>query len=73
MIYQTICLHAYVTYLVKTLPQRHTRGIPKPTYEHELSSKVKYLMSHYVSNHCLAKSNMSFVNHLSIVSIFNSV
>ena len=34
--------------------QRHTRGISKPTYESELSSKVKYPMSHYVSNHCLS-------------------
>ena len=30
-------------------------------------------MSHYVSNHCLSESDMSFVNQLSIVSIPNSV
>ena len=30
-------------------------------------------MSHYVSNHRLSKSNKSFVNQLSIVSIPNSV
>ena len=38
----------------KQLPQRKTRGIPKPTYEPDLSSKVKYPMSHYVSNHHLS-------------------
>jgi len=58
---------------LKQLPQRHTRGIPKPTYEPELSSKIKYPMSHYVYNHRLSESNMSFVNQLSIVSIPNSV
>ena len=39
----------------KQLPPRQTRGIPKPTYEPELSSKVKYPMSHYVSNHHLSE------------------
>ena len=43
--------------LRKQLPPRQTRGIPKPTYELELSSKVKYPMSHYVSNHRLSESN----------------
>ena len=57
----------------KQLPHRHTRGIPKSSYEPELSSKVKYPMSQYVSNHSLSKSNMSFVNQLSSVSIPNSV
>ena len=57
----------------KQLPQRLTRGIPKSTYEPELSSKVKYPMSHYVSNHCLSESNQSFVNQLSTVSIPNNV
>ena len=57
----------------KLLPQRLTRGIPKSTYEPELSSKVKYPMSHYVSNHCLSESNQSFVNQLSTVSIPNNV
>ena len=57
----------------KQLPPRQTRGIPKPTYEPELSSKVKYPMSHYVSNHRLSESNKSFVNQLSTVSIPNSV
>ena len=46
----------------RQLPQRHTRGIPKPTYEPELSSKVKYPMSHDVSNHHLSESNMSLLN-----------
>ena len=41
----------------KQLPPSQTRGIPKPTYEPELSSKVKYLMSHYVSNYRLSGSN----------------
>ena len=57
----------------KQLPSRQTKGIPKPTYEPELSSKVKYPMSHYVSNHRLSESNKSFINQLSIVSIPNSV
>ena len=57
----------------KQLPPRQTRGIPKPTYEPKLSSKVKYLMSHYVSNHRLSESNKLFVTQLSIVSIPNSV
>ena len=33
---------------MKWLPHRHNTGIPKPTYEPELSTKVKYLMSNYV-------------------------
>ena len=41
----------------KQLPPRQTRGIPKPTYKPELSSKVKYPMSHFVSNHRLPESN----------------
>ena len=57
----------------KQLPLCHTRGIRKPTYEPELSSKIKYPMSHYVSNHRLSESNQSFVNQLSTVSIPNSV
>ena len=55
------------------LPHCHTKGIPKPTYEPELSRKVKFPMSHYVSNHNLSESNMSFVNQLFPVSIPNSV
>ena len=58
---------------MKRLPHRHNRGIPKPTYEPELSTKVKYPMSNYVSNHRLSESNKSFVNQLSIVAISNSV
>ena len=42
----------------RQLPQRHTKGIPKPTYEPKLSSNVKYSMSHYVSNCLLLESNM---------------
>ena len=57
----------------KQLPPCQTRGIPKPTYKPELSSKVKYPMSHYVSNHHLSESNKSFVNQLFTVSIPNSV
>ena len=41
----------------KQLPSRQIRGIPKPTYEPKLFSKVKYPMSHYVFNHCLSESN----------------
>ncbi|WJZ86739.1 hypothetical protein VitviT2T_006171 [Vitis vinifera] len=58
---------------MKRLPHRHNRGIPKPTYEPELSTKVKYHMSNYVSNHRLSESNKSFVNQLSTVAIPNSV
>ncbi|RVW31698.1 Retrovirus-related Pol polyprotein from transposon TNT 1-94 [Vitis vinifera] len=58
---------------MKRLPHRHNRGIPKPTYEPELFTKVKYPMSNYVSNHRLSESNKSFVNQLSTVAIPNSV
>ncbi|RVW88668.1 Retrovirus-related Pol polyprotein from transposon TNT 1-94 [Vitis vinifera] len=58
---------------MKRLPHRHNRGIPKPTYEPELFTKVKYLMSNYVSNHRLSESNKSFVNQLSTVAIPNSM
>ncbi|RVX08193.1 Retrovirus-related Pol polyprotein from transposon TNT 1-94 [Vitis vinifera] len=44
---------------MKRLPHRHNRGIPKPTYEPELSTKVKYPMSNYVSNHRLWKAAMN--------------
>ena len=57
----------------KQLPLCQTRGIPKPTYEPKLPSKVNYPMTHYVSNHRLSESNMSFVNQLFTVSIPNSV
>ena len=58
---------------MKRLPHRHNRAIPKPTYELELSTKVKYPMSNYVSNHRLSKSNKSFINQLSTVAIPHSV
>ncbi|RVW49190.1 Retrovirus-related Pol polyprotein from transposon TNT 1-94 [Vitis vinifera] len=58
---------------MKRLPHRHNRSIPKPTYVPELSTKVKYPMSNYVSNHRLSESNKSFVNQLSTVAIPNSV
>ena len=58
---------------MKRLPHHHNRGIPKPTYELELSTKVKYPMSNYVSNHRLSESNKSFVNQLSTMAIPNSV
>ena len=58
---------------MKRLPHRHNRGIPKPIYEPELSTKVKYPMSNYVSNHHFFESNKSFVNQLSTVAIPNSV
>ncbi|OMO54865.1 Integrase, catalytic core [Corchorus capsularis] len=57
----------------KQLLERLTRGIPKPTYEPEISSRVKYPMSHYVSNNNLSESNKSFVNQLSGVAIPNRV
>ena len=58
---------------IRRNPPRRNKGIPKPTYEPDLTSKAKYPMSHYVSNHRLSESNKSFVNQLSIVSIPNSV
>ena len=58
---------------IKRLPHHHNRGILKPTYEPELSTKVKYPMSNYVSNHRLSESNKLFVNQLSTVAILNSV
>ncbi|KAL2466739.1 Uncharacterized protein Adt_42590 [Abeliophyllum distichum] len=39
---------------IRQLSQHHTKGIHKATYEPELSSKVKYLRNHYVSNQCLS-------------------
>ena len=58
---------------MKQLPYRHNRGSPKPTYEPELSTKVKYFMSNYVFNHRLSESSKSFINQLSTVAIPNSV
>ncbi|RVW22534.1 Retrovirus-related Pol polyprotein from transposon RE1 [Vitis vinifera] len=58
---------------MKRLPYRHNRGIPKPIYELELSTKFKYPMSNYVSNHRLSELNKSFVNQLSTIVIPNSV
>jgi hypothetical protein len=40
---------------IKKLSHCHTRGIPKPIYEPKLFNKVKYHMSHYVSNHIFLK------------------
>jgi hypothetical protein len=57
----------------KQLPPRQNRGIPKSTYEPEISSRVRYPMNHYVSNHRLSESNQALVNQLSIVSIPNNV
>ena len=58
---------------MKGLPHRHNRSILKTTYEFELSSKVRYLMNNYVSNHCFSEPKKSFVNQLYIVDIPNSV
>ena len=39
---------------MKRLPHHYNRGIPKTTYEPQLSSKVRYPTSNYASNHhCL--------------------
>ncbi|XP_022847604.1 uncharacterized protein LOC111370137 [Olea europaea var. sylvestris] len=56
---------------VMVVPQ--SEGIPRPTYELELSNRVKYPLSHYVSNQHLLDSNQSFINQLSVLSIPNSV
>ncbi|PNX82738.1 retrovirus-related Pol polyprotein from transposon TNT 1-94, partial [Trifolium pratense] len=58
---------------IKKLPPRQNRGIPKSTYEPEISSRARYPMNNYVSNHRLSESNQALVNQLSIVSIPNSV
>ncbi|RVW15134.1 Retrovirus-related Pol polyprotein from transposon RE1 [Vitis vinifera] len=63
----------WISHNFKALPHRHNRGIRKPTYEPELSTKVKYPMSNYVSTHRLSESNKSFVNQLSTVAIPSSV
>ena len=48
----------------KQLPNRTKRGVPKPTYEHNLI---------YMSYDKLFELNMLFVNQLSYVSILSSV
>ena len=58
---------------MKQLLHRHNKGIRKPTYEPELSTKVKYLISNYVSNHRLSELNKSFITQLSTIVISNSV
>ena len=55
------------------LLERLNRGIPKTRYEPEISIKVKYPMSHYVSNHNMSESNKSFANQLYVISIPDSV
>lgn len=55
------------------LPPRSNRGIPKPTYELDPTSKVKYPMSNYVTTNHLSESNKSFVCQLSFVRIPNSM
>ncbi|KAM7499356.1 hypothetical protein LguiA_023770 [Lonicera macranthoides] len=58
---------------IKQLPNRTNRGVPKPKYDPDFTSKAKYPMSNYVSYDQLTASNKSFVNQLSSVSIPNSV
>lgn len=58
---------------MRQLPSRSTRGIPKLTYEPQLTRKVRYLMNHYMFVNRLSKTNQSFVNQLSNVSIPESV
>lgn len=48
-------------------------GIPKSTYEADLSSKIRYPMSNYVSVHNLSDTNKAFVSQLSVVDIPNNV
>ncbi|KAL6339865.1 hypothetical protein AAG906_034953 [Vitis piasezkii] len=47
---------------MKQLPHHHNRDIPKPTYEPELSTKVKYPMRNYMSNHRLSNQITSWVS-----------
>ncbi|KAH7840261.1 hypothetical protein Vadar_014823 [Vaccinium darrowii] len=42
----------------KRNPPRSNKGIPKPVYEPELTSKAKYPMSQYVSTHRLSESSI---------------
>ena len=58
---------------MKQLLRRYNKSIHKPTYEPELSTKVKYLISNYVSNHRLSELNKSFITQLSTIVISNSV
>ena len=58
---------------MKQLLRRYNKSIHKPTYEPELSAKVKYLISNYVSNHRLSELNKSFITQLSTIVISNSV
>ena len=59
--------------MIEIFQECHTRGIPRPTYEPTLSSKVKYPMNNFVSYHRLSESNKSFVNQLSTIVIPNNV
>jgi hypothetical protein len=52
---------------VRILRHHHTKSISK------FSSIVKYHMSHYMYNHHLLESNMSFINQLYTVSIPNNM
>ena len=39
-------------------------GVPKPTYEHNLTSKAKHSMNNYVSYDRLFESNKSFARSI---------
>lgn len=70
--------HMLTIFLIQYLSQKeesyqNTRDILRPTYEPELSIRVKYPMINCVSYHRLSEPNLSFVNQLSIVVIPNSV
>lgn len=56
----------------KYLPECHTKGITKPTYEPRLSSKAKYPMSTHMS-FITVNQNQTLLNQLSVVSIPNYV
>lgn len=59
--------------LLRVLPNRTTRGVPKVSYEPVFNSTRKYPLSIYVSYHRLSKACASFANQLSTVYIPNSV
>ncbi|KAI5348930.1 hypothetical protein L3X38_001817 [Prunus dulcis] len=51
------------------LPSRTTCGNPKIQYSPNIYAKSKYLISHYVSTHCLSKSYASYLCQLSSICV----
>lgn len=58
---------------VYQLPPMSNRGKPPYGYSPEPATKVKYLISHYMSTHRLSKAYQAFVNQMSTVAISSKV